>query len=309
MLSLGCLSRRRFVACTAASVATVPWMANADPGSGSFVAGASDAGNRLTIPVHIAGRGPFQFVVDTGADRTVLADDVAGALGLARGAPVSVQGIARSVDAQTVRLDDLTFGTEVVGALEAPVLPHAWLDADGFLGLNAIDRRRVAFDFRRQTLTISGSHHVQGFNIVRPDESVVSVDGYSGRLRAVNCRVDGVHTYAFIDSGAEVSVGNTALLNALLEHSPAYARQETAQLTGVTGGVVIGRVTRVGQVHVGGFTFSDDGLVIADLQVFDLWGLTNRPALFIGMDVLRRFAQVVIDYGRKEYRFEFASVV
>jgi predicted aspartyl protease len=309
MLSRGSLSRRRFIAGTAASLAAAPWVASADPESGSYVTGASDAGHRLTIPVHIAGKGPFQFVVDTGADRTVLSDDVAGALGLIRGAPVSVQGIARTVDAQTVRLDDLVFGSEVVNAIEAPVLPHAWLEADGFLGLNAIDKRRVAFDFRRQTLGITASHHLQSVNVIRPDENVVSVDGYSGRLRAVNCRVDGVHAYAFIDSGAEVSVGNTALLSALLEHSPAYATSETAQLTGVTGGSVTGSVTRVSQVHLGGFSFSDDGLVIADLQVFGLWGLASRPALFIGMDVLRQFAQVVIDYGRKEYRFEFASVV
>jgi predicted aspartyl protease len=308
MLSLGPLSRRRFMACTTASVAA-PWIASVDPQTGSYVTGANDAAHRLTIPVHIAGKGPFRFVVDTGADRTVLADDVAAALGLIRGVPVSVEGIARTVDAQTVRLDELTFGSEVVSALEAPVLPHAWLEADGFLGLNAIDKRRVAFDFRGQRLAITGSHHLQLVNIVRPDENVVSVDGYSGRLRAVNCRVDGVHAYAFIDSGAEVSVGNTALLNALLEQSPGYATAETAQLTGVTGGYVIGSVTKVHQVHLGGFSFSDDGLVIADLQVFELWGLAGRPALFIGMDVLRQFAQVVIDYGRKEYRFEFASVV
>jgi hypothetical protein len=308
MLSLSPLSRRRFMAGTASSVAAL-WTAGADPQIGSYVTGASDAAHRLTVPVHISGKGPFQFVVDTGADRTVLADDVAGALGLIRGAPVSVQGIARTVDAQTVRLDELTFGSEAASALEAPVLPHAWLQADGFLGLNAIDKRRVAFDFRRQTLAISASHHLQTVNIIRPDENVVSVDGYSGRLRAVNCRVDGVHAYAFIDSGAEVSVGNTALLKALLEQSPAYATAETAQLSGVTGGSVTGSVTRVSQVRLSGFSISDDALVIADLQVFELWGLASRPALFIGMDVLRQFAQVVIDYGRKEYRFEFASVV
>jgi hypothetical protein len=31
-----------------------------------------DADDRLTIPVMINGQGPFQFIVDTGADRSVL---------------------------------------------------------------------------------------------------------------------------------------------------------------------------------------------------------------------------------------------
>jgi hypothetical protein len=221
---------------------------------------------------------------------------------------VSVQGIARSVEAETARLDDLKFGTEAAGVLEAPVLARQWLEADGYLGLNALDKRRVAFDFRHQKLTITEPRRLLGVSVIRPDETVIPVQGQSGRLRAFDCRVDGVYASAFIDSGAEVSVGNTALLNALLERSPSYNRPETAQLSGVTGGFVTGRLTRVERVQLGDFSFRDDGLVIADLQVFDLWNLSGRPALFIGVDLLRQFAQVVIDYGRKEYRFEFASL-
>jgi predicted aspartyl protease len=309
VLSFDRFSRRRFLACTTAMFGVAPFAVRGDPVPGSSdVSGDRDRWNRLTVPVQIAGKGPFQFVVDTGADRTVVADDVAAKLGLARGAKVSVQGIARSVEAETVRLYDLRFGAEVVGALEAPILAHAWLEADGYLGLNALDQRRVAFDFRHQTLTITEPRRFQVLGIVRPDETVVPVQGHSGRLRAFNCRVDGVAVSAFIDSGAEISVGNTALLNALLKRSPSYDRPETAQLSGVTGGFVTGRVTQVERVQLGDFSFRDEGLVIADLQVFDLWNLADRPALFIGVDILRQFAQVVIDYGRKEYRFEFASL-
>jgi predicted aspartyl protease len=309
VLSFDRFSRRQFLGCTTAMFGVAPFAARIDPEPGaSDVTGERDSGNRLTVPVQIAGKGPFQFVVDTGADRTVIADDVAATLGLARGARVSVQGIARSVEAETVRLNDLKIGSEVVGALEAPILTRAWLEADGYLGLNALDKRRVAFDFRHQKLTITEPRNFQVLGIVRPDETVVPVQGHSGRLRAFNCRVDGVNVSAFIDSGAEISVGNSALLNALLERSPLYNRPETAQLSGVTGGFVTGRVTQVQRVQLGDFSFRDDGLVIADLQVFDLWNLADRPALFIGIDILRQFAQVVIDYGRKEYRFEFASL-
>jgi len=309
VLSFDRFSRRRFLAGSTAMFGMAPLGVRVDsePPS-SDVIGDRGSGNRLTVPVHIAGRGPFQFVVDTGADRTVIADDVAVALGLVRGAKVSVQGIARSLEAETVRLDDLKFGTEAAGALEAPVLARQWLEADGYLGLNALDRRRVAFDFRHQKLTITERRRLLGSSVVRPDETVIPVQGQSGRLRAFDCRVDGVFASAFIDSGAEISVGNTALLNALLERSPSYNWPETAQLSGVTGGFVTGRITRVHRVQLGDFAFRDDGLVIADLQVFDLWNLSGRPALFVGVDLLRQFAQVVIDYGRKEYRFEFASL-
>jgi hypothetical protein len=50
-------------------------------------------------------------------------------------------------------------------------------------------------------------------------------------------------------------------------------------------------------------------IVIADLQIFRLWGLSDTPALLIGMNFLRQFSQVSIDYGRKELRFEMARLV
>jgi hypothetical protein len=43
--------------------------------------------------------------------------------------------------------------------------------------------------------------------------------------------------------------------------------------------------------------------------VFDIWGLSNRPALLIGMNYLREFASVAIDYRLKEIRFDLASLL
>ena len=51
----------------------------------------------------------------------------------------------------------------------------------------------------------------------------------------------------------------------------------------------------------------DCPIAIADLQVFDIWGLNDRPALLIGMNWLRHFKRVEVDYGRKDFRFEIGS--
>jgi hypothetical protein len=48
-------------------------------------------------------------------------------------------------------------------------------------------------------------------------------------------------------------------------------------------------------------------LVIADFLVFDAWGLRHRPALLIGMNLLRQFGRVSIDYWLKELRFDLAG--
>ena len=40
--------------------------------------------DRMTVPVHVSGQGPFRFLVDTGADHTAISREIAGRLGLAR---------------------------------------------------------------------------------------------------------------------------------------------------------------------------------------------------------------------------------
>ena len=320
-------SRRRFVGCGAASFAVLPTIAkaqgtslrqgmpltlpdaqqNAQPDA-SKIAADTDAAQHLTINVMINGKGPFQFVVDTGADRSVVAQDVAVSLGLLRGTHVNVEGIVRTVNAETVTIDNLTFGAVSRDHLILPVLPRALLGSDGYLGLDAIDGYRVTLDFQNRALVIGQTHHMVPNSWMGPQEVMVPLRGSMGHLRAANCRVDGINSTAFIDTGAEVSVANMRLFNELVAINPAYIRKETVSLTGVTGGLVEGRFATVQKVKLGGLIWDGCNLVVADLQIFDIWGLTNKPALLIGMNFLREFAHVSIDYGRRELRFDLASL-
>ena len=66
-------------------------------------------------------------------------------------------------------------------------------------------------------------------------------------------------------------------------------------------------VTALREVRIGRVTLSNCPIAIADLQVFDIWELNDRPALLIGMNWLRHFKRVEVDYGRKDFRFEVGS--
>lgn len=278
-----------------------------DSGSGAVRTG-SDAENRLTATVFINGRGPFHFLVDTGAERTLIAADLAARLALPRGRRVLVQGIIRGQPADLAGIARLEMGGLACSHLEVPVLPRAMLKVDGYLGLDVLDRRRVILDFNKRTITVT---RPQGFFASlwhHGNEAVVRTLGSSGRLRATDCLVDGVRAAAFVDTGAEVSVSNPALYAALCER--AAARQLVGGpvgLYGVTGGRVTGLNTNVDEIRLGELHLTYTSLIVAGLQVFDLWGLRQQPALLFGMDCLRRFSRVSIDYGRKELRFEVAS--
>src|SRR5262249_10854751 len=146
--------------------------------------------------------------------------------------------IAGSVQSDTVEVSGLDIGRIHVRRAVLPTLPRALIGADGYLGIDVLNGHRVDFDFRRKTLTLGDPmpHTVPSFH--RPDEAVVRADGRRGKLRAVDCLVGGVTVQAFIDTGAEASVGNLALLAGLNRRHPIPVGQETIRITGVTGGYV-----------------------------------------------------------------------
>ena len=288
------VSRRGFLA-TAAAFAAAP-------------VARADETKLLTIPVMLAGKGPFNFVVDSGAERTVLADDVAATLDLAKCGRASVVGIVREIPADTVALPHLETGGIAKENLQLPVLPRAWVQADGYLGLDVLDGHRVTFDFLQGRMELAAPVLGLFAGFARPDESVLNAAGESGKLRTTDCRVDGIPAIAFLDSGAEVSVGNSQLYRALAERGAQFRPGDPMTLTGITGGSVPARTLSIADAKLGGFNLATAGLAIADLPIFDRWDLAHKPALFVGMDFLRRFSRVSIDYGRKQYRLELADL-
>ena len=269
----------------------------------------TDTEKHLTITVRIDASGPYRFVVDTGADRTVLATDVATELGLVFRENVMLEGVVRAVKAETVTIRELSIGMVRYQTLVVPTLPRSTLGADGYLGLDTLDGHRVTFDFKNHTLQIGAPHSRLSTLLVRDNEARIRTVGSSGHLRALNCMVDGVRAAAFIDSGADLSAGNTALFDALANRNPSYGDIGRISLVDVTGGETSGNVTLVKKIQIMELEITDCPLVIADFKVFDVWGLTQRPALLIGMNFLRRFSKVSIDYGLKELRFDQASLI
>jgi len=267
-----------------------------------------DDTGRLTTAVRINGHGPYRFMVDTGAERTFIAEDLAELLALPRGPEVLVQGIVRGQPSRLAEIQQLQMGSLVSSRLEVPTLPRAMLGVDGYLGLDVLDERRVIFDFRARTLTITKPQGFFSAFFTRGEYLRVPTLGSSGRLRSADCVIDDVHAAAFFDTGAEVSIINMALHAALQRHKSTQAMRATEVLTGVTGGSIEGATTVLDMITLGDLVLTFTPVVVADLPVFAKWGLDRQPALLIGMSCLRRCARVSIDYRRKEVRFELAGV-
>jgi predicted aspartyl protease len=301
-MALDLMSRRRFATSVLAAIPLMPCALRAEEPQG--IAIANDSAGHLTIAVDVNGRGPFRFVVDTGADRSVLADTTVEALALRPAGAVNLAGIVRTVRAETVDVASLSFGAMTRRNLKLPVLPRALLAADGYLGLDVLDDKRVILDFAEQQLIVTDPLPVLAAVYHDPYLIVLHGQGSSGHLRTTTCSIDHIPVRAFIDTGAESTMGNEVLYRALVESDPSHASTRTMALTGLTGGTAIGRLTSPREVRIGRASVTDCLIAIADLQVFDIWGLNDRPALLIGMNWLRHFKRVEIDYGCKDFRFD-----
>ena len=272
-----------------------------------FLDTALDAGDRMTVEVFINEQGPFNFVVDTGADRSALSTTVATRLGLQPGPTVMLHGVGGSALTPTAKVALMVAGDSRMKDSELPVLPPERLGVDGLLGVDILENRNVIMDFRRKRLEVRRSTALSGaFPGVR--EVSVLADARFGRLAVANARVSGVRCVAFIDSGSGASMGNMALAEAIKlrvrrKPEPAMA----IRLIGAAGEETVGEMRVVRSIELGALRMSNLPLVLADLHIFDVWNLNHRPAVLLGVDVLKMFARVELDFGAERVKFRLGK--
>ena len=173
-----------------------------------------DAQARMTIPVTIDTRGPWPFIVDTGAERTVVSRELAGVLGLVSGGDVRVTAMTGTTTVGTVVVPMLSVSTISHRTIAAPALETRNLGALGMIGLDALQGHSVAIDFDRARMTVrpSRAHPVHA---AAADEIVVVAKSVYGQLIVTDAHWRGVRIAVIVDTGSPVSIGNHALLAAM----------------------------------------------------------------------------------------------
>jgi hypothetical protein len=266
----------------------------------------SDAVQRLTLPVLLNGRTPTRLVVDSGANRTVLSVELAQALGLEPGPITRIHGIAGVEPAPTAARVQLQFGRELqVSLTNVPLLSAGKIGAAGLLGLDAVKDRRVVFDFARGALEIRrSSRRMLVANDIRADAVTVRGRQKAGQLTVVDASAARQKMEVFIDTGAEWSVGNRALqrVTAAWRNRRGFSTSQV-MLHGATGDRMVADLDAAPPMKIGELSIGAFRLPFADLHTFRLWGLEDRPAMVVGMDLLRRFKRVELDFGAAHVSF------
>ncbi|MEO8548071.1 MAG: aspartyl protease family protein [Sphingomicrobium sp.] len=254
---------------------------------------------RMTVPVRLSGRGPYRFLVDTGADRTAVSTAIAAQLGLTSGPMATLHSITGTSEVRTATVPRLELGPDRVRSVEAPLLEAVNMGADGILGVDSLRSQRVMFDFQTRMISIVPSAQ----RMVRDEKDAIIVRGKlrRGHLIVTTATANGVPMTVILDTGSEISLGNAAL-RARLEARRRSGPPERIEMTSVTGQTLVGDAFHMREVKIGDVALKDLVILFADAAIFRTLDLENKPAVLLGMNAMRAFNKVSIDFARKQLR-------
>ena len=104
-----------------------------------------------------------------------------------------------------------------------------------------------------------------------------------------------------IDTGSQVTIGNEALRKKLLDRDLVNVAQKV-EIESVTGEKIMGDYMFVRELDIGGMTLKNLAIVFADAHTFKQLGLDRKPALLLGMNAIRAFKKVSIDFANRKFR-------
>lgn len=254
-----------------------------------------------TVPVE-GSFGVRQFVFDTGAEGSAVYAELVRSAGLEASGTEALQGQTGADVVPMVALRRLILDGVSKDAVTAARLdPRAdGVPLAGIVGLDVFGDRTVDFDLPRKRIALLAP----GTRPPGLKASPVLASRTTGNLVTMPVTVGSVAATAVIDTGARKTRINWAL-GRLLHLVPArLVKGDTIQ--GATNKAVETGATRIADVHLGSRRLAEAPVLVADLPIFEAFGVADRPAIILGLDWLGE-TRMVIDFPGRRVWFEAAE--
>jgi predicted aspartyl protease len=250
---------------------------------------------RIWAPVLINGKGPFRLVLDTGANSSALLPSVAQALGipLHESKNVRLHGATGTAVVPIVVVDSLEVGDLFLGGERLPIVADVFGGAQGILGGKGLSDKRIFIDFGNDQIRISRSRS----KAAPMGYTTVPIKVTSSQLLMMDILIGSVRTKAVLDTGAQQTIGNHALYEALIRRGRESSDQA---IIGVTLDVAHGKSVPVPPIALGGIEVRNMRVTFGDMYIFEQWKMTHEPAMLLGMDVIGTLDTLIIDYKMRE---------
>jgi hypothetical protein len=296
------VTRRMLIAGAAsAAIAPFPAWARQDP----FDSEGLRRG-RATVPVRLNGEGPYQFMVDTAANASVIADDLALSLQLPSRGDIGMHTLVGREVVPTVQADRMQSGSLDARDVRLAVGRRLAMGGlDGLLGCDLLVDRKVVLNFRGRQTTRIGRSNAPARGIRTGAEfgipSTVIGQKRFGNLLMIPALAGSAPAIAVIDSGAEGTILNraAAVAGRAVPFVPRDG-QDIRRVQSPTGEFTTGRAMVLPSLGMAGLAIENVPVAVGDFHSFGVWGLRDEPAMLVGLDILRLFRTVHIDLKRGE---------
>ena len=239
---------------------------------------------RIVIPVLVNGRGPFQFVLDTGANATVISPHLAAALGLQVDLTQTLvmSGVTGSASVPTAMVEDIQSRGLALAGQRLAVSEASAIGTDGILGVDALRHKAVLVDFNNDRVEVfDAAGH-------RPSDELTRIPAKLrfGNLLIVDAMIATHKVKAVIDTGGQRTLGNLALYAMLGYRHEIPSREAAADVIGATEARQPGERHIVRTVTLGDLRVVNVTVTFGDFYIFKRWELDSQPVLVIGMDMI-----------------------
>lgn len=260
----------------------------------------------LLVPSHVNDRGPYQFIVDTGASVSVITPQLARSLNLARTSVAGGMGAGGQLHVALANVDKLAVGEAALEKVQVAISEElhrigAAINArvDGNLGYNFLKNFRLTIDYAHGTFALA---RVKPF---ASDWVGASIDfklaGPARPLILLPAFVSNRGPYQFaLDTGASKTVLAPEVARGLEIQNP-----QPEEITGV-GGKIPGTRGEIASLQIGSHKRSNVTVVVTDMLTTLSQVVQARLDGIVGYTFLKTF-KVTIDYPNAMLRLEESS--
>jgi predicted aspartyl protease len=265
------------------------------------------ADRRVITQVTIDGKGPFDFLVDTAASRSMMFEHLRARLGLAASDRnlLTVYGMNNVGAAVPVKPRELKLADETLTGLTMGVLPDDTDISDGVLGMDALSRYLVILDrkaLRMRLLEPDSQADLPYRDWPSAELSARPLKDGAVKFWTMRTSIGGTKITTLLDMGSGVTMLNWAAAKKLGYKRTAFpADGVPKKLRDALGtiepvGVVTGQT-----IWAGGRLFADQTIIIANAGVFRYFGLEDSPAAIAGPGLLGDHSLAIDFSGHRLY--------
>jgi predicted aspartyl protease len=250
----------------------------------------------ILLPVHVNDRGPFEFILDTGAGTSLLTPELAKQLDVKIVGSKEGQSAGGKVAVSLAKADSLAVGNAKSDDVDLGIVDLAHVGKtigakiDGDLGYNFLKHFRVTINYRDCEISFDDPKRVESFGRSAKTEVPIRLASPAKPLLLIDVHVNGQGPFQFaIDTGTSTTALTPQLANQLgISTSPIGA--------GTTAGAHVDvRAGNIKSFQLGGARVDNIDVVVADFFEMLSTAIGAKLDGIVGYNFLRNY-KVVIDY-------------